>query len=168
MTTLSNFQGSRSIAVIADDSRPTPNPASLVHGGTTTAAAPSKLTDGGARFTEYNIAVGDIVYNDTTGQITDVTAVDSDTTLAVTDNIFLLGNDYRVFRISQLRPFLFTLNGPDTPAPTPGLAQDILIVNAGGDTVAYAMKVGDSAPVQAVRIPRTGNPAGISGTATFA
>jgi hypothetical protein len=167
MTTLSNFQGSRSIAVIADDSRPTPNPASLVHGGTTTAAAPSKLTDGGARFTEYNIAVGDIVYNDTTGQITDVTAVDSNTTLAVTDNIFLLGNDYRVFRISQIRPFLFTLNGPDT-APVAGNAQQILIVNAGGDTETYAMKVGDSAPVQAVRIPRTGNPAGISGTATFA
>ena len=168
MTTLSNFQGSRSINVIADDDHPTPNPASLVRGGKTTGTTASKLIDAGALFTQYNIAIGDIIYNDSTNQITVVTAVDSDTTLSTEDNIFVLGNNYRIFRISQIRPFLFTLNGPETIVPAPGLAQDILIVNAGGDTETYAMKVGDSAPVQAVRIPRTGNPAGISGTATFA
>jgi len=93
--------------------------------------------------------------------------VDGDTTLSLTDNIFVLGNDYRVFRISQLRPFLFTFNAPDT-GPILGGAQQIIIETAGGDIVTYSLSIGESAPVQAVRIPRTGNPAGLEGTATFA
>ena len=169
MTTLSNFQGSRAITVIASDSPilPTPNPASLAYGGVTTGVAPLKLIDAAAKFTQYNLAINDIIYNDSTTQCANVTAVDSDTTLSVSDNIFVLGNDYRIFRISQLRPFLFTFNGPDT-APIAGIAQQVTMITAGGDTVTYAMKVGDTAPVQAVRIPRTGNPAGATGTATFA
>lgn len=56
----------------------------------------SKLVDSGATFVTAGVQVGDAVYNDTDNTIALVTAVDSETTLSLSADIFIATEAYRV------------------------------------------------------------------------
>ena len=60
--------------------------------GTNTSATASKLVDSGATFVTDSVQVGDSVRNDTDGTTTTVSAVDSETQLALGADIFTAGS----------------------------------------------------------------------------
>ena len=65
--------------------------------GTADGTTANKLIDSGASFsTDGLVEIGDTVYNFTAGVLTTVTAIDSDSTLSLADDIFTSGDDYRV------------------------------------------------------------------------
>lgn len=65
--------------------------------GTTTATTANKLVDSGGLFsTDGLVEVGDVAINKTGGTSTTVSAIDSDTTLSVADDIFVSGDEYQV------------------------------------------------------------------------
>lgn len=64
--------------------------------GTTTATTGFKLVDGGAGFTNGDVAVGQNVYNLTDGTSTTVSAIDSATQLSLAADIFTSGEDYKI------------------------------------------------------------------------
>ena len=71
--------------------------------GTTTSTTASKLVDSGATFVTDNIQVGAWIHNTTDDTVTRVSAVDSETTLSVEDDIFATTEGYT---ISNERPEL--------------------------------------------------------------
>ena len=60
--------------------------------GTNTSATTDKLIDSGATFVTDSVQVGDAVRNDTDGTVTTVSAVDSETQLALDSDIFTAGS----------------------------------------------------------------------------
>ena len=64
--------------------------------GTSDGAAANKLIDSGATFDTNAVQVGDTVQNTTDSTSTTVTAVDSETQLALADDIFTSGEAYTV------------------------------------------------------------------------
>lgn len=70
--------------------------------GTNTSVVSSQLVDSTALFTTYDISAGDVVTNITTGLVSAVSSVVSNTVLALDSNIFLAsGNSYGVFSSSS-------------------------------------------------------------------
>jgi hypothetical protein len=64
----------------------------------TTSFAANKLNDSGATFITKQVAVGDLVINDTNGTTTTVTAIDAETQLTLAADIFTASpKNYRVF-----------------------------------------------------------------------
>lgn len=71
--------------------------------GTNTSIVSSQLVDSTALFTTYGISAGDVVTNISTGLVSTVTSVVSNTVLALDSNIFLaVGNSYGVFSSSTI------------------------------------------------------------------
>jgi len=71
--------------------------------GTNTSVVSSQLVDSTALFTTYGILAGDIVTNITTGLVSTVASVVSNTVLSLDSNIFLAsGNSYGVFSSSTI------------------------------------------------------------------
>ena len=69
--------------------------------GTNTSVVSNQLVDSTALFTTYDISAGDVVTNITTGLVSAVSSVVSNTVLALDSNIFLAsGNSYGVFSSS--------------------------------------------------------------------
>ena len=64
--------------------------------GTTTGTTADKLVDSGATFSSDGVVAGDTVYNVTDSTVTTVSAVDSETTLSVSDDYFVSGEEYIV------------------------------------------------------------------------
>lgn len=67
-----------------------------VSSGTTDGTTASKLVDSGATFQTDGVQVGDWVYNSTDDTNAVVTAVDSETQLSLSADIFTTGEDYEV------------------------------------------------------------------------
>lgn len=63
--------------------------------GTATSTSASKLRDSNATFVSDGVAVGDTFYNTTDTTSTTVTAVDSEISLSLADDIFISGESYR-------------------------------------------------------------------------
>ena len=76
------------IAVIASDTIPIPDPGLPQLTGRTTGATGGKLIDASVNFETNGVVIGDIVYNTTDSTVTTITAIDSPDTLSVADNIF--------------------------------------------------------------------------------
>ena len=81
--------------IIASDTIPIPAPDLPVLSGTTTAATANKLVDVGADFS--NVNVNDIVYNTTDNTSATVTAIDTETILSVSADIFTSPEGYEIF-----------------------------------------------------------------------
>ena len=64
--------------------------------GTTTSTTSNKLTDSGGTFSSTGIKAGMIVYNTTDGTEATVTAVDSETALSLSADVFTSGEDYTI------------------------------------------------------------------------
>jgi len=72
----------------------------LTASGATTATTASKLVDSGASFTT-TVAVGDVVYNSTDDTTASVTAVDSDTTLSLSQDKMASGENYEIYKVNE-------------------------------------------------------------------
>lgn len=71
--------------------------------GTNTSVVSNQLVDSTALFTTYDISAGDVVTNITTGLVSAVSSVVSNTVLALDSNIFLAsGNSYGIFSSSTI------------------------------------------------------------------
>jgi hypothetical protein len=90
------LQGRTHLQVIPSDTIDIPYPGGSVLTGTQTSATANKLTDSGATFTDF-VNVGDTVYDLTGGSIATVTAIDSDTVLSLSADIFTATEDYEIF-----------------------------------------------------------------------
>ena len=69
---------------------------------TTDGTTASKLVDSGATFQTDLVQVGDIIFNLTDLTQTTVTAIDSETVLSVTADIFTTGEDYKIRMLSPV------------------------------------------------------------------
>ena len=87
-----------------NESGSNPNYNSPLESGTTTSTTTNKLVDSSQNFLS-TVEVGDFVSNTTDSTLALVTAIDSDTTLSLNLDIFVSGEDYKVYR----KP-AFTLN----------------------------------------------------------
>jgi hypothetical protein len=67
-----------------------------VASGTTDGTTANKLVDSGASFDTDGTAVGMLVYNSTDATTAAITAIDSGTTLSVSSDIFVSGEDYEI------------------------------------------------------------------------
>ena len=139
MATLPNEtldQASFALKVIPSDTINIPQPY-LVATGNNTLTGPSALIDNTAQFQGVGtsipaVSVGDTVYNETTGEIASVTAVNSDSTITLSANIFIASPN--VYSIYQPNPdpnsfLLYVGTGGDveivTSAPIPVLMKNV-------------------------------------------
>jgi len=130
---IQKLQVARAIDVVPNDTIDIPDNALHSVSSTTTATTASKLVDSAGLFTTTNeIRIGDIVHNTTDGTITTVTAIDSATTLSLTDDIMAISETYSIYRKGGESCLLYV-----------GVSGDIRVLTEGGDDVTYlAVPVG--------------------------
>ena len=90
--------------------------------GTTTSTSATKLVDSGATFVTDNVAVGHKVINTTDDTETTVAAIDSQTQIEVTDDIFVSGEGYELYieGTSKESSYAFYPNGGTHTVATAG------------------------------------------------
>ena len=121
------LQGRRAINVYPQDGVPIPIPSSKIISSQNDAVVVGFLEDTSVDFKVLGVKVGDVVYNDTTGQSAQVLKVFSVSQLLLSVDIFVtLSDDYTLYsmELSEDGPVLFV-----------GTGGDLNIVTSGGDTV---------------------------------
>jgi len=83
------------LELIASDSLPIPSSDLPKKNGQSSGTSAGKLTDTNADFS--SVSVNDIIYNTTDKTSTTVTAIDSDTVLSVSEDIFVADDNYTIF-----------------------------------------------------------------------
>ena len=143
------LQAYRALAVNPSDTINIPNPAMLAISSTTTGngAATLKVIDALGDFINKGVKVGDIIYS-LAGLISEVTAVDSATTLSVTTGIGT-GRTYTLYA---------NIDAPNNGCVLyVGTAGDLKVLTAGGDIVEFVgVLAGSFIPVQVLRVFATG------------
>ena len=143
------LQVSKGIAVSPSDSTPLPNPEFIMTTGTTTGTTTDKLVDSAASFTT-SVEVGNIVVNTTDNTMTNITAIDSDTTLSVDDDIFTSGETYTIYKQAETGGAILYVGG----------AGDIKLTTASGSILTFSgLNAGTFVPVQTVKVFSTGTTA---------
>ena len=143
------LQVSKGIAVSPSDSTPIPNPEFIMTTGTTTATTASKLVDSAATFTT-SVEVGNIVVNTTDNTMTNITAIDSDTTLSVDDDIFTSGETYTVYKQPETGGAILYVGGTG----------NIKLTTSSGSILTFnGLNAGTFVPVQTIKDFNTGTTA---------
>ena len=146
------LQAYRALAVNPSDTINIPNPAMLAISSTTTGngAATLKVIDALGDFINKGVKVGDIIYS-LAGLISEVTAVDSATTLSVTTGIGT-GRTYTLYA---------NIDAPNNGCVLyVGVAGDVKVTTAGGDDVTFTgILAGSFIPVQVLKVFSTGTTA---------
>ena len=146
------LQAYRALAVNPSDTINIPNPAMLAISSTTTGngAATLKVIDALGDFINTGVKVGDIIYS-LGGLISEVTAVDSATTLSVTTGIGT-GRTYTLYA---------NIDAPNNGCVLyVGVAGDVKVTTAGGDDVTFTgILAGSFIPVQVLKVFSTGTTA---------
>ena len=143
------LQVSKGIAVSPSDSTPIPNPEFIMTTGTTTATTASKLVDSAATFTT-SVEVGNIVVNTTDNTMTNITAIDSDTTLSVDDDIFTSGETYTVYKQPETGGAILYVGGTG----------NIKLTTSSGSILTFnGLNAGTFVPVQTIKVFNTGTTA---------
>ena len=143
------LQVSKGIAVSPSDSTPLPNPEFIMTTGTTTATTASKLVDSAATFTT-SVEVGNIVVNTTDNTMTNITAIDSDTTLSVDDDIFTSGETYTVYKQAETGGAILYVGGTG----------NIKLTTSSGSILTFnGLNAGTFVPVQTIKVFNTGTTA---------
>jgi len=83
------------LEIIASDSLPIPSSDLPKKSGQSTGTSAGKLTDTNANFS--SVSVNDIIYNTTDKTSAIVTAIDSNTVISVSEDIFVSGDNYTAF-----------------------------------------------------------------------
>lgn len=143
------LQVSKGIAVSPSDSTPLPNPEFIMTTGTTTATTATKLVDSAATFTT-SVEVGNIVVNTTDNTMTNITAIDSDTTLSVDDDIFTSGETYTVYKQAETGGAILYVGGTG----------NIKLTTSSGSILTFnGLNAGTFVPVQTIKVFNTGTTA---------
>ena len=143
------LQVSKGIDVSPSDSTPLPNPEFIMTTGTTTATTATKLVDSGATFTT-SVEVGNIVVNTTDNTMTNITAIDSDTTLSVDDDIFTSGETYTIYKQAETGGAILYVGG----------AGNIKLTTSSGSILTFnGLNAGTFVPVQTIKVFNTGTTA---------
>lgn len=144
---------SRAIRAHKSDDALIANPNTYITQSTNTTATAFKLIDSTATFITKNIAVGDVVHNDTTELAATVLSVDSQTQLTLNANIFptLTAQIYTVYGMSPQSGigntgcFLYV-----------GGAGNVSVVTIGGDIATFfAVPAGTTLPIQVKQLRAT-------------
>ena len=143
------LQVSKGIAVSPSDSTPLPNPEFIMTTGTTTATTATKLVDSAASFTT-SVEVGNIVVNTTDNTMTNITAIDSATTLSVDDDIFTSGETYTVYKQAETGGAILYVGGTGA----------IKLTTSSGSILTFSgLNAGTFVPVQTIKVFNTGTTA---------
>jgi hypothetical protein len=141
----------RALPLIKTDNAPIPNP-TVITSGTSTTTTLNKLVCATGLFVTKGVAVGDVVYNTTDSTVAVVTAVDSETSLSLSANIFLVIT--KAFTIYQ--------NSPQSGFPNQGCylyvggAGNVSVTTIGGDTLLFSgVPAGTILPVQVKNLNAT-------------
>tara|TARA_R100001530_G_scaffold40616_1_gene31183 strand:+ start:855 stop:1388 length:534 start_codon:yes stop_codon:yes gene_type:complete len=151
------------VSLIASDTIPIPAPDLPQITGTTTTTTTDKLVDTSEDFS--NVQVGDIVYNTTDNTSATVVAVDSDTILEVSADIFTSSEDYIIFlggpngsaRINSAEGCLLYVGSSDATMDIAKAYVDVKVKTTAGSIVTFSnFPVGEYLPVQVVQLYATG------------
>jgi len=143
------LQVSKGIAVSPSDSTPLPNPEFIMTTGTTTATTATKLVDSAASFTT-SVEVGNIVVNTTDNTMTNITAIDSATTLSVADDIFTSGETYTIYKQPETGGAILYVGG----------SGNIKLTTSSGSILTFnGLNAGTFVPVQTIKVFNTGTTA---------
>lgn len=138
------LQVERALEVIPSDTINVPNVAGPTVSGTTDGVTANKLVDSTASFTSN--LLGYIVYSGT--QVATVTAVDDATTLSLSADIMISGENYTLYADANQGCVLYT-----------GAGGDIKVLTAGNDEVTFTgTAAGAFIPVQVKRVFATPTP----------
>jgi hypothetical protein len=145
------LQVSRALQVMKSDNASIPYP-SVVKAGTNVNIIANELEDTTANFVAVNVAVGDVVYNTTTGAAATVTQVIDNTRLLLNADIFLgIGNSYIIYaqNIKAEGCVLYV-----------GTGGNLHVLTHGGDDVVFANVLGGTfLPVQVLKVFASGTAA---------
>jgi len=151
------------VSLIASDTIPIPAPDLPQITGTTTTTTTDKLVDTSEDFS--NVQVGDIVYNTTDNTSATVVAVDSDTILEVSADIFTSSEDYIIFlggpngsaRINSAEGCLLYVGSSEATMDIAKAYVDVKVKTTAGSIVTFSnFPVGEYLPVQVVQLYATG------------
>lgn len=142
------LQVSRALQVIKSDNASIPYP-SVVKAGTNVNVIANELEDTTANFVAVNVAVGDVVYNTTTGAAATVTQVIDNTRLLLNADIFLAsGDSYIVYSQNEKNEACVLYIG------TGG---NLHVLTHAGDDVVFANVLGGTfLPVQILNVFASG------------
>lgn len=91
------LQVGRALAVIPSSTIDIPFPAVAVSGAATGGSA-TTLVDAAATFITSGVKVGDIIYNTSASTVSEVTGINSETTLLIKGSAFAGGNNYVIYQ----------------------------------------------------------------------
>lgn len=157
---------SKALAVIASDSIPIPSPNAQQLVGVASATTANKLVAAASNFS--NVVVGDIIYNTSDNTVTTVTAVDSNTTLSVANNIFANNENFIVFqagpqfehRIESSSGCVLYVGSSEATMDLAKSFVDVKVKTVSGDIVTFSnFPVGDYLPLQILQLYATGTDA---------
>lgn len=142
------LQAGKALEIHPSDTASIPNTPLVSDSGTTSATTANKLVETGQNFTS-TVRVGDIVYNTTDTTAATVTAVDSDTTLSLSEDIMESGDFYTIYRGQPGACVLYV-----------GNLGDVKVKTSGGDIVTFQnLSNGQFVPVQVSKVFATGTTA---------
>lgn len=142
------LNASRAMRIVFSDTIPIPNIATATASGSATATTTNKLVDSTKNFSELGVQKGNIIYNTTDFTAALVTAVDSETTLSVSADVFASGETYTIYREEDENGCLFMVgaHGNDPYG-------DARVLTAGGDDVILSgLTHGQFVPVRIKKI----------------
>jgi hypothetical protein len=143
------LQAYTGIEVIPSDSINIPFPGEVISGAAT-ATTSDKLVNSAGLFISQGVGIGDIIYNDTDGTVCTVTAVDSETELSVSADIFASAETYRVFKANLNNGCALYVGGDG----------DLKVTTVGKTDLTFiGLTAGQFIPVQIVRVWSTGTTA---------
>jgi hypothetical protein len=143
------LQAQRALTVIPSDTVAIPDPATEVISSATTATTATKLVDSAALFTSTDkVSIGAIVYNMTTTGATTVTAIDSDTTLSLADDIMLTTENYVIYNKPTDACVLYV-----------GVAGDLDVEMSSGGSETFVAHPAGYAPLSVKQVNATGTAA---------
>jgi|TARA_R100001163_G_scaffold1869_11_gene2953 hypothetical protein len=156
------------LQVIASDTIPIPAPDLPQITGTNTSNTADKLVDLNANFS--TVSIGDIVYNTATNAVATVDAVDSNTILELSANIFtnapndtyivFVGGPHGSARINSSEGCLLYVGSNVNPATVASSAVDVKVKTTAGSIVTFTnFPVGEYLPVQVLQLYATGTDA---------
>jgi hypothetical protein len=148
---ITKIRASRCIRVIPSDTIGIPSLSAEIVSGTTTATTAGKLVDSSKSFIVSGVAIGDIVYNTTDFTSTKVTALDSPTSVSVANNIFAVGENYKIF-FEETKSALFMIGQHGA-----GNSGTVRVLTSGGDDVTIdGMVTGEVIPIDIRKVFATG------------
>jgi|TARA_R110002124_G_scaffold89637_10_gene229160 hypothetical protein len=156
-----NVNTGLALEVIASDTILIPSPGLPTLTGAATSTTTNKLVDSNAKFVTNKVQIGDIVYNTTDNTVVTVTAIDSETTLTVSANLFADTETYKVFvggpvfstSINSSSGCLLYVGTSDTTMDFAKSFVDIKVKTVAGNDVQFRnFPVGQHLPVQVLQL----------------